>query len=62
MLKLQIASSVFGRRCPHLRQAWKMMATTAGRLRNVNAALRKPNEDAVAVPSGLSGRLREVKR
>ena len=38
----------------------KMMATTAGWLRNVNAALRKPNEDAAAVPSGLSGRLREV--
>jgi hypothetical protein len=37
-----------------------MMATTAGRLRNVNAAARKPNEDAVAVLSGLSGRLREV--
>jgi len=24
-----------------------MMATTVGRLRNVNAAARKPNEDAV---------------
>jgi hypothetical protein len=37
-----------------------MMATTAGWLRNVNAALRKPNEDAGTVPSGLNGRLREV--
>jgi hypothetical protein len=35
-------------------------ATTAGRLRHVNAAARKPNEDAVTVPTGLSGRLREV--
>jgi hypothetical protein len=37
-----------------------MMATTAGWLTKVNAAARKPNEDAVAVPSGLSGRLREA--
>jgi hypothetical protein len=28
-------------------------------LRNVNAALRKPNEDAVSMPSGWRGRLRE---
>ena len=44
--------------CPDLRQA-----DTRGddrRLkRNVNAAARKPNEDAESVPSGRSGRLRE---
>jgi hypothetical protein len=29
-----------------------MMATTAGWLMKVNAALRKPNEDAASMPSG----------
>jgi hypothetical protein len=28
----------------------EMMATTGGRLRNVNAAIGKPNEDAASVP------------
>jgi hypothetical protein len=44
--KLQTGLFRFCSRCPHLRQAYKMMATTDGWLRNVNAAARKPNEDA----------------
>jgi hypothetical protein len=34
--------------------------TTAGWLKKVNFAAWKPNEDAASVPSGRSGRLREI--
>jgi hypothetical protein len=38
-----------------------MMVTIAAGLRNVKAAGGKPNEDAVSVPKGRSGRLREYR-
>jgi hypothetical protein len=39
-----------------------MRATTTGWLTDINAAGRKLNNDIREVPSGLSGRLREVNR
>ena len=55
------ASSVSGTLFPHLPQAAVSVGdNTAGRLRSINAAPRKPSEDAVSVPSGRSGRPREI--
>jgi hypothetical protein len=55
----QSTSSVFAADA-HICVKPEIEATTVGWLRNLNAAARKPIEDAAAVPSGLSGRLREA--
>jgi ATP-dependent Clp protease ATP-binding subunit ClpB len=56
----EVASSVFGCLFPHLPQAGVSVGDDRWLVEERQRGLRKPNEDAVAVPSGLSGRLREL--